>query len=191
MKICIFCASSAKVAPVFFEAAKTVARVAAAGGHTIIYGGGAIGLMGALADTALACNGKVTGILPRFMRQAEWQHNGLTELTLVETMHQRKALMIAGADAVVTLPGGSGTLEELMEVISLKRLGLFTKPVVILNTNGFYDALLTLFDKMADERFIRPEHKDAWTVIERAEDVLTAIGNAKPWSSEAIHFAAV
>ena len=191
MKICIFCASSAKVASVFFEAAKTVARTVAAAGHTIIYGGGAVGLMGALADTALACHAKVTGILPRFMQQVEWQHNGLTELTLVDTMHQRKALMIAGADAVVALPGGTGTLEELMEVITLKRLGQFTKPVVILNTDGFYNALLSLFDKMADEHFMRPEHKDAWTVITRPEDVLKAIECAKAWSSEAIHGAAV
>jgi uncharacterized protein (TIGR00730 family) len=191
MKICIFCASSAKVAPVFFEAAETVARTVAAAGHTIIYGGGAVGLMGALADTALACRAKVTGILPRFMQQVEWQHNGLTELTLVDTMHQRKALMIAGADAVVALPGGTGTLEELMEVITLKRLGQFTKPVVILNTDGFYNALLSLFDKMADEHFMRPEHKDAWTVITRPEDVLKAIECAKAWSSEAIHCAAV
>ncbi|MDR2359326.1 MAG: TIGR00730 family Rossman fold protein [Prevotellaceae bacterium] len=191
MKVCIFCASSAKVAPVFFEAAETVARVVAAAGHTIIYGGGAVGLMGALADAALACHTKIIGVLPRFMRQVEWQHNGLTELILVDTMHQRKALMIAGVDAVVALPGGTGTLEELMEVITLKRLGKFTKPVVIVNTNGFYDALLTLFDKMADKYFIRPEHRDAWTVIEQAADVLTAIERAKPWNNEAIHFAAV
>ncbi|MDR2802133.1 MAG: TIGR00730 family Rossman fold protein [Prevotellaceae bacterium] len=191
MKICVFCASSAKVAPVFFEAAKTVARVIAAGGHTIVYGGGAVGLMGALADAALACHAKVIGILPHFMRQVEWQHNELTELTLVDTMHERKALMIAGADAVVALPGGSGTLEELMEVITLKRLGQFTKPIVIVNTNGFYDPLLALFDRMADEHFMRPEHREAWTVTARAEDVLTAIEHAKPWSNEAIHFAAV
>jgi uncharacterized protein (TIGR00730 family) len=191
MKVCIFCASSAKVAPVFFEAAETVARVVATAGHTIIYGGGAVGLMGALADAALVCRAKIIGVLPRFMRQVEWQHNELTELMLVDTMHQRKALMIAGADAVVALPGGTGTLEELMEVITLKRLGQFIKPVVIVNTNGFYDALLALFDKMADEHFMRPEHKDAWTVIEQAADVLTAIERAKPWSNEAIHFAAV
>ena len=147
--------------------------------------------MGALAGTALACRAEVIGILPRFMRQVEWQHNGLTELTLVDTMHQRKALMIAGVDAVVALPGGTGTLEELMEVITLKRLGQFIKPVVIVNTDGFYNALLALLDKMADEHFMRPEHKDAWTVIERAEDVLTAIEQAKTWNSEAIRFAAV
>jgi uncharacterized protein (TIGR00730 family) len=191
MKICVFCASSAKVAPAFFEAAHIVAREAALAGHTIVCGGGAAGLMGALADTTVAYGGTIIGVLPRFMRQVEWQHEGLSELILVDTMHRRKALMIAGVDAVVALPGGCGTLEELMEVITLKQLGQFTQPVIIVNINGFYEPLLDLFDRMIDGRFMRPEHKEAWTVVERAEEVLPAIECAPPWSSELIHFAKI
>jgi uncharacterized protein (TIGR00730 family) len=191
MKICVFCASSGKIAPAFFEAAKIVAREAALAGHRLVCGGGATGLMGALADTTASCGGTITGVMPRFMHQMEWQHKGLNVLILVDTMHERKAMMLTGVDAVVALPGGCGTLEELLEVITLKQLGQFTKPVIIVNVNGFYEPLLDLFDRMIYGRFMRPELQRAWTVVKRAEAILPAIKSAPPWSSELIHFAKV
>ncbi|MDR2362483.1 MAG: TIGR00730 family Rossman fold protein [Prevotellaceae bacterium] len=191
MKISIFCASSGKIAPVFFAAAETLAREAALAGHTIICGGGSVGLMGQLTDTVRAYGGRIIGVMPHFMRQVEWQHDGLDELILVDTMHQRKALFIDRTDAVVALPGGCGTLEELMEVITLKRLGQFTKPIIIVNIAGFYNHLLALFDKMIAQHFLRPEHTDAWTVVERAEDVLPAIAESAAWNTDAIRFAVV
>lgn len=191
MKICVFCASSGKIAPVFFEAAETLAREAALAGHTIVCGGGSVGLMGKLVDTVRLCGGRIVGVMPRFMRQVEWQHEGLDELILVDTMHQRKALLIEQADAVVALPGGCGTLEELMEVITLKRLGQFSKPVVIVNTAGFYNHLLALFDEMIAQRFLSPEHQKAWAIVERPEDLWQAIAQSAPWSADAIRFATV
>ena len=191
MRICVFCASSAKVAPIFFDEASVLASAIADAGHTIVCGGGAMGLMGCLADATVARGGKIIGIIPEFMKQVEWNHTGLNELITVDTMHRRKELLITDVDAVVALPGGCGTLEELMEVITLKRLGKFTKPIIIVNTNGFYNYLLAFFDEMIAKNFMRPEHKDAWTVVNRSEEVLSAIERAKPWSCEAIHFAAV
>jgi uncharacterized protein (TIGR00730 family) len=191
MKISVFCASSGKIAPVFFAAAETLAREAALAGHTIICGGGGVGLMGQLTDTTHAYGGRIIGVMPHFMRQVEWQHDGLDELILVDTMHQRKALIIDRTDAAVALPGGCGTLEELMEVITLKRLGQFTKPIIIVNTAGFYNHLLALFDEMIAQRFLRPEHTDAWTVVEHAEDILPAITQSAEWNANAIRFAVV
>ncbi|MDR0667399.1 MAG: TIGR00730 family Rossman fold protein [Prevotellaceae bacterium] len=191
MKICVFCASSGKIAPVFFEAAETLAREATLAGHTIICGGGSVGLMGKLADTVRIYGGRIVGVMPHFMRQVEWQHEGLDELILVDTMHQRKALLIEQTDAIVALPGGCGTLEELMEVITLKRLGLFTKPIIIVNTAGFYNHLLALFDEMIAQRFLNPEHRKAWTTVERPEDLWQAIAQSAPWSADAIRFATV
>jgi hypothetical protein len=147
--------------------------------------------MGRIADTALLHKGKVIGVLPHFMDKVEWGHKNLTELILVKDMHERKRLLIEGVDAVVALPGGCGTLEELMEVITLKRLGKFTKPIVILNTDGFYDHLKALLDRMIEERFMRAEHNDIWTFVDKAEDIIPAIENAPKWDSDAINFAAV
>ncbi|KAB2870969.1 MAG: TIGR00730 family Rossman fold protein, partial [Bacteroidales bacterium] len=134
MKVCVYCASSNKVDEKYFKATEILAKNLAKNGITSVYGGGSNGLMGCLADTALQEGGKVIGILPHFMDKVEWGHKNLTELILVKDMHERKRLLIEGVDAVVALPGGCGTLEELMEVITLKRLGKFTKPIIILNT---------------------------------------------------------
>ncbi len=191
MQICIYCASSAKVDKAYFDATRELAIELARKDVTIVYGGGAIGLMGCLADTALGNNGKVYGILPKFMDKVEWGHKNLTKLTLVKDMHERKKLLIKDVDAVVALPGGCGTLEELMEVITLKRLGKFTKPIIILNTNGFYDHLELLLNKMIREHFMRAEHGEIWQFVNLPCEVLPAIENAPSWDSNAIKFAAV
>ncbi|BDX37965.1 cytokinin riboside 5'-monophosphate phosphoribohydrolase [Tenuifilaceae bacterium CYCD] len=191
MKVCVYCASSNKVDEKYFNDAEILATDLARKGITIVYGGGSNGLMGKIADTALMHKGKVIGILPRFMDKVEWGHKGLTELILVKDMHERKSLLIEGVDAVVALPGGCGTLEELMEVITLKRLGKFTKPIIILNTDGFYEHLKALLNKMVEERFMRTEHVDIWTFVDKPEDIIPAIENAPKWDSDAINFAAV
>ena len=112
-------------------------------------------------------------------------------MIITRDMHERKKRLIDNVDAVVTLPGGSGTLEELMEIISLKRLGKFTKPIIIINTNGFYDSLITLLNKMVEENFMRPDHLNMWKVIDHPEELLEAIQNSTPWSDDAINIAGV
>jgi uncharacterized protein (TIGR00730 family) len=191
MRICIYCASSSKVDKAYFEATQKLAEDIAARGITLVYGGGSAGLMGCLANTILKNKGQVIGILPRFMDKVEWGHKGLTQLTLVKDMHERKKLLIKDIDGVVALPGGCGTLEELMEVITLKRLGKFTKPIIILNTNGFYDHLKMLLDKMIQEHFMRSEHGEIWQFVNKPEEVIPAIENTPNWDSSAIKFAAV
>ena len=191
MIICIFCASSPKVAPCFFNAATELTRMLVKEGHTIVYGGGGIGLMGEVANTALSMNGKIIGVIPRFMREVEWNHPDVEEMISVETMADRKKLFFEKADAVIALPGGCGTLEELVEAISLKRLGKFTKPIVIFNQDGFYDSLITLLDNMIAEHFMRVEHKKIWSVANTVEEIVQAIADAPEWSADAIHFAAV
>lgn len=190
-RICIYCASSNKVAQKHFEATDVLANDLIKHSITAVYGGGSAGLMGRLANTMLAGNGKIVGVLPRFMEKVEWGHKGLTELILVEDMHERKKLLIKDADAVVALPGGCGTLEELMEVITLKRLGKFTKPIIILNLDGFYNPLVDLLDRMIDEKFMRPEHRNIWQVVNLPKEILPAIENAPQWSEDKINIAAV
>ena len=191
MRICVYCASSSKVDKMYFEATQKLAEDFAKNNITLVYGGGSMGLMGCMADTLLKNNGQVIGILPRFMDKVEWGHKGLTQLILVKDMHERKKLLIKDVDAVVALPGGCGTLEELMEVITLKRLGKFTKPIIILNTNGFYDHLKLLLDKMIHEHFMRAEHGEIWKFVNTPEEILPAIESAPGWDSSAIKFAAV
>ena len=191
MRICVYCASSSKVDKAYFEATEKLAEDFANRGITLVYGGGSAGLMGCLADTMLRKNGKAIGVLPRFMEKVEWGHKGLTQLTLVKDMHERKKLLIKDVDAVVALPGGCGTLEELMEVITLKRLGKFTKPIIILNTNGFYDHLKLLLEKMIQEHFMRTEHGEIWQFVNLPEEIVPAIENSPEWDSSAIKFAAV
>jgi len=191
MRICVYCASSSKVDKAYFKATQKLGKTIAARGITLIYGGGSAGLMGCIADAVLKDKGQVIGILPRFMEKVEWGHKGLTQLNLVKDMHERKRLLIKDVDGVVALPGGCGTLEELMEVITLKRLGKFTKPIIILNTNGFYDHLKLLLEKMIHERFMRTEHGEIWKFVNLPEEVIPAIENAPIWDSSAIKFAAV
>lgn len=191
MKICVYCASSDKVADKYFDAAERLGYQIAQDRDVLVYGGGSKGLMGCIADAVLAGGGFVRGVLPRFMDEVEWGHTGISEMVLVEDMHERKRRLVDGVDAVVALPGGCGTLEELAEVITLKRLGKFTKPIIILNLDGFYDPLLQMLDRMVEERFMRPEHRTMYTFVDRVEDVVPAIKRAPVWGPEAIAIAAV
>ncbi|HLP05255.1 MAG TPA: TIGR00730 family Rossman fold protein [Paludibacter sp.] len=189
--ICVYCASSTQVKPAYFEATRKLGKIFAAEGLSVVYGGGAKGLMGQLADSMIESGGTITGVIPRFMCDVEWNHNGLAELILVETMHERKQKMAVMADAVVALPGGCGTLEELLEVITWKRLGIFTKPVVIVNTDGYFNELVGMLNKAVDENFMREEHRAMWAVVHSPEEVLPAIRNAAAWDENARSFAAL
>ena len=189
--VCGYCASSKTSHPEYREAAHRLGAVLAAEKLTIIYGGGAVGSMGALADGALAAGGRVIGILPRFMSDLEWGHKGLSELKLVEDMRTRKHTMLTLSSAAIALPGGSGTLEELLEAITLKRLGLYLNPIVLVNTRGFYTPLLQVLERAVNEHFMDPRHLLMWQVVDTADEVPEALLRAPGWSADARTFAAV
>lgn len=151
--VCVYCASSTKIPPVYFDAAKELGRLLGERKLRVVNGAGNIGLMCAVSDAALAAGGTVTGVIPHFMVEQDWYHKGLTELIEVETMHERKQLMANLSDAVIALPGGCGTLEELLEIITWKQLGLYLNPIVILNINHYYDPLLELLRNAMNENF--------------------------------------
>jgi uncharacterized protein (TIGR00730 family) len=187
--VLVFCASSRSCDVGYHRAAAELGRRLALAGDTIVYGGGGVGSMGSLADAGLAVGGRVVGIQPRFMQQLEWTHPGLSELVLVEDMQERKREMLRIADAVVTLPGGSGTFEELFEAITSKRLGLFRKPIVLVNQDGFFDPFLSMMQRSVDERFMHDAHLDMWQVVESVAEVCEALSAAPEWSDRAIEFA--
>lgn len=188
-RITIYCASSAQIAPKYFEAAERLTKILVAQNIEIVCGGGANGLMGKLADTCLASGGKITGIMPHFMKAVEWNHPGIENLIWTETMSERKLLLLENIDALVALPGGTGTLEELFEAITLKRLGKFLKPIIILNTDGYYDDLKRMLNKCIDENFMAKDNLLIWNFVDEPEDVLPAIYNAAVWDESAIHSA--
>ena len=188
--VCVYCASSRACHPDYHAAAYRLGELLAEGGCSIVYGGGAVGSMGAVADGALSKKGRVVGVIPEFMVELEWEHSGITELLRVEDMRTRKHLMLSQSHAVVALPGGTGTLEELFEAITLKRLGLYLNPIVVVNTRGFYDSLIQLMSLAVTERFMGEQHASMWQVVDRPEDVLPAIDSAPHWPADAIKFAA-
>lgn len=190
-KICVYCSSSPKIAPAYFEATARLAERLVADNWEIVFGGGSHGLMGKLADVALAKGGKVQGIMPKFMRDVEWAHAGVEDFIFTESMHERKAKLIANTDALVALPGGTGTLEELFEAITLKRLGLYLKPIVILNTNNFYQPLKEMLEKCIAENFLSARSLQAWRFVDQPEKVLPAIADMPDWDANAISFATV
>lgn len=191
MRICIYCASSAKIDEIYFEATERLAKILVNSDVQVIYGGGGHGLMGKLADTVLAHGGQIKGIMPQFMNEVEWAHKSVTDFEFTKTMHERKAKFLENIDALIALPGGTGTLEELLEAITLKRLGQFTKPIIILNTNGYYDPLILMLKRCVEEKFLRPIHAEMWTFVHQPEEVMSAINQSMEWDENAISFAAV
>ena len=189
--VCVYCASSRVCHPDYHEAAQRLGRALADAGFTIIYGGGGAGSMGALADGAISRGGRVIGILPKFMQELEWGHKGLSELRLVEDLRTRKHLMLTESHAVVALPGGSGTLEELFEAITLKRLGFYLNPIVLVNTRDFFNPLIRLLAAAVAEGFMDERHRSMWQVVAEPEDVLAALASAPAWSADARTFAAL
>lgn len=189
--ICVYCASSQRSHPEYRDAARELGRILAEQGFSIIYGGGAIGSMGALADGALSSGGKIVGVLPRFMMDLEWGHQKLTELRVVEDMRARKHMMLSESCGLVTLPGGSGTLEELFEAVTLKRLGLYVHPIVLVNTRSYFRPLIELLDHAVAEHFMDDRHSAMWQVVDSPEDVPRALESAPKWSESARDFATV
>jgi uncharacterized protein (TIGR00730 family) len=157
--LCVYCGSNVGADPAFADAARALAELLAGRGIRVVYGGGKVGLMGVLADAALAAGGEVVGVIPQHLVDREIGHAGLTELRVVGSMHERKALMAELADGFVALPGGIGTLEELIEAYTWSQLGLHAKPLGVLNVNGYYDALEAFLDQAVLARFLRPEHR--------------------------------
>lgn len=157
--VCVYCGANAGVLPDYTDAARRTAALLTQNGITIVYGGGSVGLMGILADAALASGGSVIGVIPEHLTAREIAHDRLTELHVVGSMHERKALMMKLSDAFIAMPGGLGTLEELFEILTWGQLGLHAKPCGLLNVRGYYDPLVALLDRAVDQRFLRPEHR--------------------------------
>ena len=189
--VCVYSASSTKINPVYFKAAEELGSLLAEHHIRLINGAGSIGLMCAVADAVLKNGGEVTGVIPRFMVEQNWHHTGLTELIEVETMHERKQKMANLSDGIVALPGGCGTLEELLEIITWKQLGLYLNPIVILNVNGFFDPLLEMLGKAIDENFMRQQHGDIWKVAQTPEEALRLLYETPVWDISIRKFAAI
>lgn len=189
--VTIFCASSKKTHEKFIQTAIDLADILIDNSIGVNYGGGAVGLMGCIADRYLERGGRIRGVIPDFMVKVEWAHPGVEDLVIVKDMHQRKKMLIENTDAVVALPGGTGTLEELMEVLALKRLGKFLKPVILLNTDGFYDELVAFFQTMVQEHFLRHEHLEAYRLVNQPHEVIPAILSSPKWDEDAIKQAPV
>ena len=189
MRICVYCASSAQAPAHFGEAAYELGRLLAANGITVVFGGGGIGSMGRLADGVLMEGGEIIGVMPHFMKDLEWAHPQLKSILWTRDLAERKAVLLDGTDAVIALPGGCGTFEELLEVITLKRLGLYLNPIVIVNQSGFYDPLIVLLKRSVRERFMDERHLKMFSVIQNVSEVLEAVRTADPWSQESRNFA--
>lgn len=182
--VCVYCASSTQIEPVYFESASKLGHLLAERNINLINGAGKTGLMRASSDAALKAGGTVTGVIPQFMVEKGWHYEQLTELMITQTMHERKHLMATMADGVIALPGGCGTMEELMEIITWKQLGLFFKPIIILNINGFYNSLLAMFKNAIDANFMRPEHEKIWHVATTPEEAVNMLYTIPDWNKD-------
>ena len=214
MQITVYSASSGQVPQTYIKAAHELGRLIALGGHTLVNGAGRTGLMGACADACLANGGKAVGVIPQFMIDQGWQHTGMTRLEVTPNMHRRKELMAEMSDACIALPGGVGTLEELLEIITWKQLGLYLKPIVVLNTGGYYDPLLQQvqravdvlfknrsvdYDKVeihfvqraVDEQFMRSQHAAIWQVAATPAEALQLAQTTPLWDKSLRKFAAM
>jgi uncharacterized protein (TIGR00730 family) len=189
--VCVYSASSTKIAPVYFEAATELGRLLAIKGINLINGAGSIGLMAATSNAALQAGGTVTGVIPHFMVEQGWHHTGLTRLVKTETMHERKQRMAEMSDGIIALPGGCGTLEELLEIITWKQLGLYLKPIVILNINGYFDPLIEMLHRAIDESFMRCEHADIWRVATSAHEAVELLYTTPLWNKNVRKLAAI
>lgn len=189
--VCVYCASSTKIDSAYFEDARELGTLLGQRHIRLINGAGGIGLMSATADAVLAAGGEVTGVIPRFMVEQGWHHKGLTEMIEVDDMHQRKQKMAALSGAVIALPGGCGTLEELLEIITWKQLGLYLNPIVILNTRGYFDPLLEMMQSAMDENFMRRQHGDIWHVAQTPQEAIDLIHSTPIWDSSIRKFAAI
>ena len=173
--ICIYCASSSDIDRRYFDEATRLAKLIAGKGMGIVCGAGNQGLMGAVADAALQAGGHVTGVIPQFMADKGWGHASLTKTIVTPDIHQRKQRMAQLSDAAIALPGGCGTMEELLEIITWKQLGLFSGKIIILNTAGFYTPLLEMLNRAVDEHFMKVSHRHLWHEAANAEEAVSLL----------------
>ncbi|MFN5297274.1 MAG: TIGR00730 family Rossman fold protein [Planctomycetaceae bacterium] len=184
-RVTVYCASSNQVHPEFHAAARRLGELLAQAGVAIVYGGGRIGSMGQLADGALAHGGTVVGVIPGFMQEIEWGHPGLSELIIVDDMHGRKRRMLEQTDAVIALPGGCGTYEELFEALTLKRLGLFDRPILMVDARDHFQPLRQLLEQFIAERFMSDRHRAMWQFVNSPDEVLSTLASFPPWGLSA------
>lgn len=182
-RVAVYAASSSQVSSEYIDAAAELGRTLAAEGIEIVYGAGKVGLMGALADAALDAGGKVTGVIPRFMVDNGWCREKLTNLIVTPDMHTRKEKIVSLADATIALPGGVGTLEELMEIITWKQLGLYANPIVILNTRGYFNPLKEMLERAVEEKFMREIHRNLWSIADTPRQAADLIRNTPQWDT--------
>lgn len=190
-RVTVYASSSGALQAAYYEAAEQLGTMLGQAGLDIVYGGGGCGLMGAMANRALAEGSHVHGVIPDFLNTVEHGHSGLSRLDVVGDMRERKHRMVEGSDAVISLPGGSGTLEEVFEVITLKRLGLFLGPIILVNTLGYYDRLDAFLRHAVSERFMAEMHLGMWVTVNEPNQVIRALHEAGEWSADARRFAAV
>jgi len=179
--IAVFCASMDGAKPEYLATAREMGRKIAERGYGVVYGGATVGAMGAVADAALAAGGSVMGVIPDVIMGLEIGHQGLTELHVVRTMHERKAMQAERADAFVALPGGYGTMDEFIEIVTWAKLRIHAKPCVVVNTGGYYDGLLEFFDRCVSEGFLKQRHRDLVLVARDADEVLAIV--EREWGS--------
>ena len=189
--VCVYCASSTQIDEKYFRAAEELGHLIAEHGLTLITGAGKLGLMNTIENAALEAGGKVTGVIPSFMVREGWHHEGLTELIETPSMHERKQTMANLSDGIIALPGGCGTMEELLEIITWKQLGLYVNPIVILNVDGFYDALLAQLEKAVEENFMRAIHADIWKVASTPVEAMELLLSTPKWDKNIRKFAAI
>lgn len=178
--VCVFCGSSHGFAPEYEQMAMDMGRAIAARGWTLVYGGGNVGLMGVVADAALKADGKVIGVIPEALLARELGHRGVTELRVVNTMHERKAMMADLADGFIALPGGIGTFEEFFEVLTWAQLGIHRKPCGLINTRGYYQPVMDLLANAVKEGFLKEEHRQMVLTADEVEDLLTRMEKHVP-----------
>jgi uncharacterized protein (TIGR00730 family) len=181
MTICVFASSSSRINSEYANDASKLGTLLAQARMDVVFGGGGIGLMGKLADAILSKGGTITGVIPSFMKDEGWHHSDVNEMIVTKDMGERKKQMFLMADAVVALPGGVGTLEELTEAITLKQLGLFKGSIIILNTLNYYKSFIEFLEHMIEGSFLRYEHKDMWKIADTPEEVLGYISEGKRW----------
>lgn len=189
--VTVYAASSSQLDKKYFDAAEELGKLLAVKNITCINGGGNNGLMCAVTDAVLKYGGKVIGIIPQFMVDEGWIHNCLTEIRITQDMHERKQLMAQEADACIALPGGIGTMEELLEIMTWKQLGLYNKPIMILNTGGYYDELLFMLGKAGSEKFMHDSHLKMWEVGLTPQDVVDKLFIQKQWHDDPRSIAAL
>ena len=190
-RVCVYSASSTKIDPVYFECAAELGKLLARQHIHLIIGAGRMGLMAACANTVLENGGEVTGIIPKFMVEQGWQHDGLTRLIETSNMHERKELMAELSDGIIALPGGCGTMEELLEIITWKQLGLYLKPIVILNVKNFFDPLIEMLQRAVEENFMRPEHAKIWQIADTPSQAVELLYTTPWWNKDIRKFAAI